>query len=1010
MLQHARASVDTQEAKRQSGPAPNRARGSERMQTHREHAAWSGNQSRLRLLPLQRKLAIGSVNDPLETEADRFAEHVTRTATPSPLAPYPSTPHLSRKCTNCKCAHCKEEEQKLQTKSVNPAAPATGEAPDIVHDVLRSSGQSLDPATRSFFEPRFDRDFSDVRIHTGIHAAESARQVNALAYTVGPHIAFGANRFAPGTFEGRRLIAHELTHVVQQSNAPGPSQVIRRKALRDRCSGFAVADPCGSVSKPDEIALLAPYRAQASQIEGTLGTLGAVLRSTVPPVERAHLLRIACCQLEPEDAAVAHESFANRTGTGGRVFHGLASFTQCALLAILEDRASRVGRAAATEQRREAEDAREKQIRLDKQRRTAEQAQWDRDVELHAKAGRTTWFDVLLPSMARQYRIPYADRIHDPVLKWSAQPAERAATVSIAGAILDPLTRPIEAIIRFVECLVGSLRREDFRALGNRFGLKLQVWMQIAFGPGAVFGAVEEAGRLVKQVVKIIIHPIEFAKEVLNMVKLLWAPNASELACAMGEDLGAETSKDIGKLATLDDHELAWELGKLAGPLLLNTMIALVAPEAVAFLKGTRIGKRLLILLKGMKSELKFLEKWRRAGKGEATALKEEARFAEATEIAAGDAARFLEEHPPVKIEKGASGERHASLDQGHKVVEVPDASVPGGIACEFHSPGPYPKVPCPKGMGGKRETVAEFEPGGGKIEKQAAADLEAAAVVESHPPPKPAATAPPSEPHPLDPPKKPKAKPQKAGPVEVGGKRLSRDQITRLKDLRDELSKFNLHWEDIGLGNEADVNLLFSKEADVDKTIRLLERRARAKIGVRAVHSKAQRPEEHFSRQGGEPLRSEQRPKLPDRSRLPVGTEVPGPAAYGGFWGGERGNSEWFSDVGEFNQVTHGQPIQFKDGFPDFEPWTKEHVRMTITGDDSTDFALADDILAKRRGFPNKTAYKNYRSREKLTWHHKEGANEMILVPTPLHENVPHIGGASEAKAAATSAATVLE
>jgi hypothetical protein len=568
-------------------------------------------------------------------------------------------------------------------------------------------------------EPRFGRDFSGVRIHTDDRAAESARQVNSLAYTVGTSIVFRSGSYDPHNESGRRLLAHELTHVVQQSNASLPSPVIRRKpdTPHDHCPATTVADPCGGLATPKELALLAPYSAQASEIEGTLGTLGAVLRSNAPPVERAHLLRIACCQLEPEDAAVVHHSFATRTGSAGRVFHGLAHFTQCALLAILDDRASRVGRAAAIKQQREAEEARQAQIRQAKQREAAEKAQWDRDIELHEKAGRTTWFDVLFPSAARQYRIPYASRIQHPVLKASGELAERAATVSIGAAILEPITHPIEAIVKFFECLGSALRGEDFRALASRFGLKLQAWLLVAFGPGAIVGAVEEAGRMVKQVVKIIIHPIEFAKEVIHMVELLWAPNASELACAMGQDLGAETSKDVGKLATLDDDELAWNLGKLAGPLLLNTMIALVAPEVVGFLKSTRIGKRLLGLLEGMEGKLAFLQKWRRGSKAAGTALKDEARVAEAAEITAGDAVKLLEEHPPVKIE-GAPGHRHASLGEGHEVVEVPEESLPGGIACEVHSPGPHPKVPCPKGMGGKRETVAEFEQRAGKITK----------------------------------------------------------------------------------------------------------------------------------------------------------------------------------------------------------------------------------------------------------------------------------------------------
>jgi hypothetical protein len=91
--------------------------------------------------------------------------------------------------------------------------------PLIVHDVLRSPGQPLDAATRAFFEPRFGRDFSQVRVHTDAPAAESAQAVNALAYTMGRDIVFGAGEYALGTTAGQWLLAHELAHTVQQ--APG---------------------------------------------------------------------------------------------------------------------------------------------------------------------------------------------------------------------------------------------------------------------------------------------------------------------------------------------------------------------------------------------------------------------------------------------------------------------------------------------------------------------------------------------------------------------------------------------------------------------------------------------------------------------------------------------------------------------------------------------------------------------------------------------------------------------
>jgi hypothetical protein len=156
--------------------------------------------------PIQRKLKVGAVDDPLEHEADRVADQVVRMPAPE-VAMTPAPPSVSRKCDAC------EEGEKLQKKEAGPQA-AAGEAPASVHAVLRSPGQPLDAATRAYFEPRFGRDFSGVRVHTA--AAQSARDVNAHAYTVGYNIAFDTGRFAPGSQEGRRLIAHELAHVVQQ--------------------------------------------------------------------------------------------------------------------------------------------------------------------------------------------------------------------------------------------------------------------------------------------------------------------------------------------------------------------------------------------------------------------------------------------------------------------------------------------------------------------------------------------------------------------------------------------------------------------------------------------------------------------------------------------------------------------------------------------------------------------------------------------------------------------------
>jgi hypothetical protein len=135
---------------------------------------------------------------------------------------------LQRKCAcggipgpSGECEECRKKREAGLRRLVSDARPSTLDsqplaAPPIVHEVLRSPGQALDAATREFMEPRFGHDFSGVRVHTGAKAAESARSVDADAYTVGRDIVFGPGRFEPQKDRGRRLLAHELTHVVQQ--------------------------------------------------------------------------------------------------------------------------------------------------------------------------------------------------------------------------------------------------------------------------------------------------------------------------------------------------------------------------------------------------------------------------------------------------------------------------------------------------------------------------------------------------------------------------------------------------------------------------------------------------------------------------------------------------------------------------------------------------------------------------------------------------------------------------
>ena len=139
------------------------------------------------------------------------------------LSPAVQSGISQRKCPSCS-TFSQDDERKdelnkrlsLQRRSTDGITQAA--LSPVVHEVLHSSGKPLDPHIRAFMEPRFGHDISKVRVHTDEKAAESARAVNALAYTVGQDVVFGANQYAPATQEGKRLLAHELVHTVQQGS------------------------------------------------------------------------------------------------------------------------------------------------------------------------------------------------------------------------------------------------------------------------------------------------------------------------------------------------------------------------------------------------------------------------------------------------------------------------------------------------------------------------------------------------------------------------------------------------------------------------------------------------------------------------------------------------------------------------------------------------------------------------------------------------------------------------
>jgi outer membrane protein OmpA-like peptidoglycan-associated protein len=225
----------------------------------------------------------------------------TRATTYAPTArPAPGL-LLQRKCAACgnhtvaggSCSNCAKDKDKLQRRA--SGFEASAEIPPIVDDVLSQPGQQLDTATRAFMESRFHHDFSGVRVHTGAQAAESAQSVHAQAYTVGSHIVFNTGQYAPGTKPGANLLAHELTHVLQQeqgltrSAAPGIGPVNDEHERQADAVAHAIVN---TPAKPaNHVRPLIP------------GTHHVVSGSDGPPVLRRRLQRKPEEDLKEEESA-----------------------------------------------------------------------------------------------------------------------------------------------------------------------------------------------------------------------------------------------------------------------------------------------------------------------------------------------------------------------------------------------------------------------------------------------------------------------------------------------------------------------------------------------------------------------------------------------------------------------------------------------------------------------------------------------------------------------------------
>lgn len=200
----------------------------------------------------QAKLTVGPPDDVYEREADRVADQVMRMPAPGDgvrrWAPGPRRGSLQRTCAECRkesvqrmCAECEEERvqrtcTECEDEMHRQPLEEVEEALESRIRSLRGGGRALPESARAFFEPRFGHDFGDVRVHSDPASAQLARSVDARAFTVGRDVVFGPGEFTPGTPEGRRLLAHELTHVVQQGAVGGAEKRVQRRVREENVS------------------------------------------------------------------------------------------------------------------------------------------------------------------------------------------------------------------------------------------------------------------------------------------------------------------------------------------------------------------------------------------------------------------------------------------------------------------------------------------------------------------------------------------------------------------------------------------------------------------------------------------------------------------------------------------------------------------------------------------------------------------------------------------------------
>ncbi len=650
---------------------------------------------------LQTKLVVNAPGDIYEREADRMADQVM--AAPAHHAVSGAPPRIQRFAG----------QPDVQTTTM----------PASVNQALASPGRLLEPALRQDMEQHFGHDFTQVRVHSDANAEQSARDVNAHAYTVGHNIVFGAGRFAPGTLEGKRLIAHELTHVVQQSGTYG-----------------------GRLDQSDEKHSLSPVT-HNTLVAGRENDIG---RTSVKYIQRE--------EISTDDNKQRDESL----GLGESiVIEGLslgATVGMPSLRPVIKGGFT----GFYTEIRHQVKEGKGEKF-IDKVKKLVRSPG---DMMEYGKG--------YLWGILQGLWSPIQGLIDIVKLAWKLQQWQIQTIANVIqnfheiatmqGSLIDRFSKlggKLKAFLggignnamEFVGQLMGAISGGVFELAktgGHKAGQAIfdfleKPWGKIGEGVGTVVGTV-----LIEVIMAVFSGGIGNALTKVGQVLDKVAPTlmkgvrfiASELGTIIAEIRGVvETIKaglvKVGRSLLKGFEDFIGEAGSI-----FDDLIAMLkklfsgAEDAAAKLP---IDVPLPVRTPAPHIPAPHIPPATKAPHIEAPGNRPHADSMVPKEpnidvvapkkpqvemtppkeppIAKpqADAVKFVEENP--NVIKGEPGHQRASVGDGHEIVEVPDPDLPLGIGCELHSSPPHAKVSCPSGMGGKgKETIEQFKQRGGNI------------------------------------------------------------------------------------------------------------------------------------------------------------------------------------------------------------------------------------------------------------------------------------------------------